>query len=131
MGTYCDSSHQDLTASINWSTSQDTVATISSTGLATAVAGGTTMIAATLGAVTMSTRLSVHSQPVARLCLFLGHSRVASKGSELRPVGIIRRPRRVRNQYRGRQRSAVYAGPRRFLSVGEAAEMLGRRRSSL
>lgn len=55
-GTYSDSSTQDLTTSVNWSstsTSSTIVATInSSSGLATGVAAGTATIQANLGSVT-------------------------------------------------------------------------------
>ena len=58
-GTYSDGSHQDLTSSATWTSSAPLVATISSTGLATAVAVGNTTIQATSGSINGSTSLTV------------------------------------------------------------------------
>ena len=58
-GTYSDSSTQNLTSSVVWSSSTPSVATISSGGLATAVTFGSTTIQATSGAVVGSTNLTV------------------------------------------------------------------------
>src|SRR6266851_9739947 len=58
-GTYSDSSTQDLTAQVAWSSSNTGVATIDSAGLATSVAAGTTTITATLGLVSGNTTLTV------------------------------------------------------------------------
>src|SRR5437773_757750 len=61
-GTYSDSTTQDLTTQVAWSSSAAGVATISnasgSKGLATSVAAGTTTITATLGGVSGSTTRS-------------------------------------------------------------------------
>ncbi|HEY4300749.1 MAG TPA: DUF4082 domain-containing protein [Candidatus Didemnitutus sp.] len=56
-GTYSDSSTQNLTTQVSWSSSNSTVAVVSSAGLATSSAGGSTTISATMGAVTGSTTL--------------------------------------------------------------------------
>jgi hypothetical protein len=58
-GTYSDGSHQDLTNSATWTSSVPSVATISSTGLATGVAAGTTTIQATTGSIYGTTTLTV------------------------------------------------------------------------
>src|SRR5207245_6393546 len=62
-GTFSDSTTQDLTTQVTWSSSSTAVATISnaggSQGLATSVAAGTTTITATLGGVSVSTTLTV------------------------------------------------------------------------
>jgi hypothetical protein len=58
-GTYSDGSHQDLTNSATWTSSIPSVATISSTGLATGVAAGSTAIQASVGAINGSTSLTV------------------------------------------------------------------------
>ncbi|HEV8490670.1 MAG TPA: Ig-like domain-containing protein, partial [Candidatus Angelobacter sp.] len=58
-GTFSDTSTQDITASVLWSSSSAGVATISNQGLASSVATGTTTIAATFGSVTGSTTLTV------------------------------------------------------------------------
>jgi hypothetical protein len=62
-GTYRDGSHQDLTSSATWTSTAPSVATISGTGLATAVAVGSTTIQATSGSIHGSTGLTVTSQP--------------------------------------------------------------------
>ena len=46
-GTYTDGSTQDLTSSVAWSSSDSTAASISTTGLATALLTGTSTITAT------------------------------------------------------------------------------------
>jgi hypothetical protein len=58
-GTYSDSSTQILTSQVTWSSSMTAVATISSGGLVTGVATGTTMITATSGSISGSTMLTV------------------------------------------------------------------------
>src|SRR5207237_101517 len=58
-GAFSDGSTADVTASVGWSSSDTTRATISSSGLATAAAIGRPQIIATSGAVTSSTRLII------------------------------------------------------------------------
>jgi hypothetical protein len=58
-GSYSDNSTQNLTSSVTWSSSPSSIATIATTGMATAVAAGSTTITATSGAVTGSTPLTV------------------------------------------------------------------------
>ena len=60
-GTYSDGSHQNLTSSATWTSSATSVATISSGGLATGVAAGSTTILATSGSISGSTSLTVNS----------------------------------------------------------------------
>lgn len=60
-GTFSDNSTQDLTASVQWSSSPTNVATINATGLATAVAAGTATITATSGAVSGTASLTVNA----------------------------------------------------------------------
>ena len=64
-GTFSDSTMQDLTTQVTWSSSSPGVATISnasgSKGLATSVAAGTTIITATLGSVSGNTTLTVNA----------------------------------------------------------------------
>jgi hypothetical protein len=59
IGTYTDESTQDLTSTVSWSSLTSGVATIGSTGLATAVAQGQATISAILGTVNSSTLLTV------------------------------------------------------------------------
>jgi uncharacterized protein YjdB len=58
-GTYSDNSTKDITATVTWSSSDATVASIDAGGLATALALGSTTISATSGSVTGSTTLTV------------------------------------------------------------------------
>ena len=58
-GTYTDGTTQDLTSTAAWSSSSTGVATINTTGLASAVAPGSTTIQASSGAVSGSTTLTV------------------------------------------------------------------------
>lgn len=59
IGTYSDATTHNLTASVTWSSSDTSVATISSSGFAASLATGTTEITATLGGVAGSTTLTV------------------------------------------------------------------------
>jgi len=58
-GVFTDSSTTDLTNQVTWASSATARATISGTGLATAVTGGPTTISATKGAIVGSTTLTV------------------------------------------------------------------------
>jgi Bacterial Ig-like domain (group 2)/Abnormal spindle-like microcephaly-assoc'd, ASPM-SPD-2-Hydin/Galactose oxidase, central domain len=59
IGTYSDTSTQDLTSTVTWSSSALGVATIGTTGLASAVGLGQTTIEATSGTINGSTTLTV------------------------------------------------------------------------
>jgi hypothetical protein len=58
-GTYSDGTQQNLTDLVTWVSSSTAVATISSTGLATAVANGNTVISASQGSIIGKTNLDV------------------------------------------------------------------------
>jgi len=58
-GTYSDTTAHDLTSSATWNTDNQAVATINTTGLATAVTSGSTNVSAALGTVSGSTVLTV------------------------------------------------------------------------
>jgi len=60
-GIYSDSSIQTLTSRVTWSSSNNSVATINTLGLATSVSSGTTSITATLGNVSENTTLTVNA----------------------------------------------------------------------
>ncbi|MGH8908436.1 MAG: Ig-like domain-containing protein, partial [Egibacteraceae bacterium] len=64
-GTFTDGTTADLTATVTWASSDTAVATIEGTGLATAIARGTTTITATSsnGAVTGIAALIVTQSP--------------------------------------------------------------------
>lgn len=61
-GTYSDNSTQNITASVIWTSSDASKANISSAGLATAVAAGTTTIKAMSGNITGTATLTVTTQ---------------------------------------------------------------------
>jgi len=58
-GTYNNGSTQNLTSSVNWSSTNTATATITAAGVATGMATGSTTIRAALGAITGSTGLTV------------------------------------------------------------------------
>jgi hypothetical protein len=58
-GSYSDSSTQDLTTQVIWSSSDITKATVSATGLVTALATGTTTFTATSGTIAGSTQANI------------------------------------------------------------------------
>lgn len=58
-GTFSDGSTQDLTSSVTWSSSAANFATITSSGMVTTVAAGSTTITATMGSKSGSTGLVV------------------------------------------------------------------------
>jgi len=60
MGTYSDSSTKDLTPLVIWSSSDNTKATVSATGLVTAVAAGPTTLTATSGLIAGSTQANAY-----------------------------------------------------------------------
>jgi len=58
-GTYSDNSTKDITGSVTWASGTPAAATINTSGVATAVAAGSTTISATSGSVSGSTTLTV------------------------------------------------------------------------
>jgi hypothetical protein len=78
IGIYSDCSTKDITASVTWSSSAESVATISnaagSNGMATSVAAGATTIRATLGSLSGSTTLTV--------------TRGSSEGNNVLPITV-------------------------------------------
>lgn len=58
-GTYSDNTQRDISASVNWSSGNSAVATVSPTGMATGINPGNTLIQATLGGVSGTTNLTV------------------------------------------------------------------------
>ncbi|HTD25004.1 MAG TPA: Ig-like domain-containing protein [Terriglobales bacterium] len=79
-GTYTGGSTQDLTNTVNWTSSSTTVATINSSGLATTIAQGSTTIRAALGSVSDSTALTVGSPTLASVAVTPA-SPVATRGA--------------------------------------------------
>ena len=78
--TYSNGVTQNVTSQVTWTSLSPSVATINSTGLATAVNAGSTTISATLGAVTGNTTLTVQMTPLTILTTSLpdGYLNVAS-----------------------------------------------------
>jgi WD40 repeat protein len=68
-GTYSDSSTQNLTNQVAWTSANTSVATISASGLATGVSVGSTTISAALSGVTGSATLTVQSAPAPALAI--------------------------------------------------------------
>jgi hypothetical protein len=58
-GTYSDGTTADITSAVTWDSSQKSIATISTAGVATTVAAGTTSISATLNGINGNTDLTV------------------------------------------------------------------------
>jgi hypothetical protein len=59
MGSYTDGGNQNITNSVNWTSSSTSVGTINASGLATGISAGNTVIKATSGSVAGSTSLTV------------------------------------------------------------------------
>ncbi len=73
-GTYTDGSTQNLTSTSSWTSSNPSIASVNTSGLATALAGGSTTVAAASGTISGNTTLTVTAQPVLsrvpeRMCL--------------------------------------------------------------
>ena len=81
-GTYADSSTRDLTAQVTWSTSDPTIATITTAGLATGVAEGPSTITATLGAISGATTLTVSAAALVSIAITPPDSNIAIGLSE-------------------------------------------------
>jgi trimeric autotransporter adhesin len=77
-GTFSDSSTQDITASVGWSSSNAAVAAINSTGLVTSTVTGTTKISAILGAITGSTGLTVSSAKLTSIIITPANPKIAA-----------------------------------------------------
>jgi uncharacterized protein YjdB len=68
-GTYNDGSSADLTALVTWSSSTTATATVDATGLATALAAGSTNISAVFAGVTQSTTLTVTAPTIVSIAV--------------------------------------------------------------
>lgn len=64
-GTFSDNSQRDLSSSVSWTSSDTAVASVSSTGLVTALAPGTSSISVQIGGVSSQVSLTVTSATVA------------------------------------------------------------------
>jgi Domain of unknown function (DUF1929)/Concanavalin A-like lectin/glucanases superfamily/Bacterial Ig-like domain (group 2)/Glyoxal oxidase N-terminus len=77
-GTFSDGSQQNLTASVTWTSSTPSVATIAATGIATNVGSGQTTIMAASGSVSGFTLLTVDSATLLSIALSPATSSIAS-----------------------------------------------------
>lgn len=68
-GTFSDGSKQDLTSVVTWNSSQPTVASIGSSGIAAGLSGGTSTISAQFGSIVSSTSLTVSSATLVSLAI--------------------------------------------------------------
>jgi len=82
-GINADGSNNDLGGQVTWSSSDPSVATINSSGLATALTTGTTVITATSGNVSGSTTLTVYHATLSSISVSLPDGNI--------PVGISQR----------------------------------------
>jgi hypothetical protein len=83
IGTFSDGSTQNLTTIATWMSSQTSVATLSSSGLATALGSGSADITATLGSVSSTpVTLTVTSSPVVSIAVSCTTPQIAQGTSE-------------------------------------------------
>jgi uncharacterized protein YjdB len=80
-GSYSDSSTQDITLSVLWSSSTAATATINNQGTATSVTTGTSTITATLGSVSGSTQLTVSTAHLVSIAISPPNPRIAKRTS--------------------------------------------------
>jgi uncharacterized protein YjdB len=80
-GTFSDSSTQDMTNSVLWSSSSAAVASIDNTGLSTSLAIGTTTITAAWGAISQSTTLTVSNVTLVSISISPANPRVEAHTS--------------------------------------------------
>ena len=80
-GTFSDSSTQDMSGSVLWSSSSPAVATINSAGLATSVAPGNSTIAAAFGSVSGSTGLTVSTAHLVGITISPANPRIVVRTS--------------------------------------------------
>ncbi|HEV2341917.1 MAG TPA: Ig-like domain-containing protein [Candidatus Acidoferrales bacterium] len=81
-GSFTDGTTQDITASVNWSSSAPTVASITKSGLATATNLGNTVISASSGAVNNNVSLNVNAANIASLSINPGNGSIAQTTSQ-------------------------------------------------
>jgi hypothetical protein len=79
-GTYSDGSTANLTSSVSWSSSDASIASIASSGLATGTAAGSTTITAALGGVSGSASLAVTTTVAAGVNVLTYHMDIERSG---------------------------------------------------
>ena len=80
-GAFSDSSTQDITSSVTWSSSTPAVATINAQGLASSVATGNTTIKAALGTISGSTPLTVSNVQLVSITISPANPRISKRTS--------------------------------------------------
>lgn len=65
LGSYSDGSIQDITSSVTWTSANGATSNVTTSGRATALAGGSTTISASMGSVTGTASLSVQTGTIA------------------------------------------------------------------
>lgn len=80
-GTYSDHSTQDLTATVNWTSSSTSVATIAAGGLATSKAAGSSTISASQSGVTGTATLTVTAPNLVSIAVTPGNATI--------PLGVL------------------------------------------
>jgi uncharacterized protein YjdB len=86
-GTFSDSSTQDISATVVWTSSAPAAATINAQGLATSVATGSTTIKAAFGSITGSTGLTVNNVQLVSITVMPANPRIA-KGTSIKFTAI-------------------------------------------
>jgi len=86
-GTFSDTSTQDISALVTWSSSAASVASVSGNGLAIALGPGSSMIAASLDGVTGSTTLTVNAPTLTSITVSGGSSLNAGMSEQLTAEG--------------------------------------------
>ena len=88
-GTFSDGSTQNITNNVTWSSSNSTVAAVSSSGLATASGHGSTNITATSGTVSGSSPLTVEGVLSSIQVSPVGNSIVTGTGQQFTATGVF------------------------------------------
>jgi len=86
-GTFSDASIQDMTQSVLWSSSVPAVAAISNVGAVTSATTGSTTIAATWGAITQSTTLTVSTVQLVSITISHANPHI-SKGTSVQFTAV-------------------------------------------
>jgi trimeric autotransporter adhesin len=81
-GIFSDQSSQDITASVTWSSSNSTVASISGGGLATAVAIGSLMVSAASNSISASTTVNVQPAVLSSMEIQPANGKIAQLTSQ-------------------------------------------------
>lgn len=81
-GTFSDGTTQDITNSVTWNSSAPSVASITTSGLATGTNLGNAVISATSGAISISTSLNVNAANLSSITITPGNGSIAQSTSQ-------------------------------------------------